>query len=155
MAAAPAELQDAGSSSGWWPVLLHLVIYCAGAVGVIVLGVGYGRLFGAVASTTARLKSGEAPASAGASPLVVRAMARAMEDRLAEYGRTAQRLQNEVQDLGIRSQLAERERQQTEAILYSLRDAVIVVDGSDRLLVANGPAAQLFGFDREGRDTSP
>ena len=31
--------------------------------------------------------------------------------------------------------------------MYSLRDAVLVVDGSDRLLMANEPAAKLFGFE--------
>jgi len=60
-----------------------------------------------------------------------------------------QRLQDELRDLQIRSQLAERQKRHTEAILYSLRDAVLVVDGSDRLLMANGPAARLFGFDPE------
>ena len=55
----------------------------------------------------------------------------------------------------IRSQLAERERQHTEAILYSLRDAVIVIDGSDRLLMANDPAARLFGFDPEDARYKP
>jgi len=56
-------------------------------------------------------------------------VAQTIEDRLAGHDREAQRLRNELKDLEIRSQLAERERQHTEAILYSLRDAVIVVDG--------------------------
>lgn len=155
MTATLTELQHTGLSIGWWPALLRLMMCCAGAVGVIFLGIGYGRLTGAVTSIAARLKSGQSPVSGGRLPSVSRAMAQAIEDRLADHDRAAQGLRNEAKDLAIRSQLAERERQHTEAILYSLRDAVIVMDGSDRLLMANAPAARLFGFDPENARYKP
>jgi len=149
MTATLAGLQDTGAPIGWRPAHLRLVIYCAGAVGVIFLGIGYGRLTGAVTSMAARLRSGQTPLSDGRVPPACRAMAEAVDDRLVSGDQASQRLRNEMKDLEIRSQLSERERQHTQAILYSLRDAVIVVDGSDRLVMANGPAARLFGFDVE------
>jgi len=131
------------------PVPLRLVVYCAGAVGVIVLGIGYGRLAAAVTSAVARLKANQSLSSDGGLPPALRAMAEAIENHFEDRDRATRQIQSELKDLEIRSQLAERERQHTEAILYSLRDAVVVVDGSDRVLMANGPAARLFGFDPE------
>ena len=122
---------------------------------MIFLGVGYGRMIGAVTSIAARLESGRSSLSGRRVPPVFRAIAEAMDGRLTDGDKAAQRLRNELKDLEIRSQLSERERQHTEAILYSLRDAVIVIDGSDRLLMANGPAAQLFGFDSEDARHGP
>ncbi|MEN6578125.1 MAG: ATP-binding protein [Phycisphaerales bacterium] len=148
MTAAVTQLQGAAPLGGG-PAALRLVIYSAGAVGVIVLGIGYGRLAGAITSTVARLKSNQSLTSDGPAPSDLHWMAQAIEDRLADRDRVVQLLQNERKDIEIRSQLAERQREHIEAILYSLRDAVIVVDGSDRLLMANGPAARLFGFDPE------
>ncbi|HNS19169.1 MAG TPA: ATP-binding protein [Sedimentisphaerales bacterium] len=140
------RLQGAGAPAGAGSAALHLAIYCAGAVGVIVLGIGYCRLAGAVTSMAAHWKADSAFPS-GHVPPAFRAMALAIEDRLADRDRAVQQLRNELKDIEIRSQLAERQLQHTEAILYSLRDAVIVMDGTDRLLMANGPAARLFGFD--------
>jgi len=148
MTAAVTQLQDAASLGGGHAGL-RLAVYGAGAVGVIVLGIGYSRLAGAVTSTVARLKSNQPLSSGGRTPSAFHAMTQAIEDRLADRDRVVQLLQNERKDIEIRSQLSERQREHTEAILYSLRDAVIVVDGSDRLLMANGPAARLFGFDLE------
>ncbi|MGE5296812.1 MAG: sensor histidine kinase [Solirubrobacterales bacterium] len=147
MTAIAMELQGTGAPFGWRPALLRLAIYCAGAVGVIFLGVGYGRMVGVVTSIAARLKSDSSCGSGPGVPPAFRGIVEAVDGRLAYGNKEVQRLRNELKDQEIRSQLSERERQHTEAILYSLRDAVIVVDGSDRLLMANGPAAQLFGFD--------
>ena len=147
--AAVTQLQGAVAPMGGWPAALRLAIYCAGAVGVIYLGIGYGRLTRSVTSMAARLRSNQSLAPDGGLPSPFRTTVQGIEDRLADRDRVVQQLQNELKDIKIRSQLSERERQHTEAILYSLRDAVLVVDGSDRLLMANGPAGRLFGFDPE------
>ncbi len=144
--AALTRLPWAVAPLGAWPASLHLAIYCAGAVGVIFLGLGFGRLAGAVTSMAAQWSANQPVPSDGVPP-ALRAMAQTIEDRLTDRDRALQQLQTELKDIEIRSQLAERQLQHTEAILYSLRDAVIVTDGSDRLLMANEPAARLFGFD--------
>ncbi len=152
--AAVATLLSAGAPLGRLLAALCLVLYCAGAVGVIFLGVGYGRLIGSVTSIAARLTA-PAVVSWRAAPRVLQPLLQALAARLADRGQEAQRLQDELRDLQIRSQLAERQKRHTEAILYSLRDAVLVVDGADRLLMANGPAARLFGFDPESARHKP
>ncbi|MHC4120016.1 MAG: sensor histidine kinase [Planctomycetota bacterium] len=62
--------------------------------------------------------------------------------RIAEYDQ-------QIKDLQIQIQLSQRRKQNTEAIIYSIRDAVIVVDEFDRLLMANEAAGRLFDFDYE------
>ncbi|MEN6337707.1 MAG: ATP-binding protein [Phycisphaerales bacterium] len=149
------QLQGGVASFGRWPALLCLGIYCAGAVDVILLGIGYGRMVGAVTSMAARLRSESSGVSDREWPPAFRGLIQALNERLTDSNKAAQRSRTELKDLEIRSQLSERQRQHTEAILYSLRDAVIVIDGSDRLLMANGPAAQLFGFDPENAQHKP
>jgi two-component system phosphate regulon sensor histidine kinase PhoR len=146
-----AEFQGSGIGVGWCSrsAVLHLVTYGVGAVGVIFLSGGYYRLAGAVTSMAARLQAGQTHTPEARGPRAAQTLARAVACRLEACDETIRRLESEGKDLHIRSQLAQREKRQTEAILYSLRDAVIVVDGSDRLLVANGPAARLFGFELE------
>ncbi len=149
--AALMELKDSATEAGWGSqaALLRLMMYGIGAVGVIILGLGYDRLTGAVTSMAARLRAGQ-PATCGAgAPRVLRALTDAVASRLAVCDDAVRQSRAELKDLQIRSQLSDREKRHAEAILYSLRDAVIVVDGSDRLLMANAPAARLFGFDAE------
>lgn len=56
-------------------------------------------------------------------------------------------LESQLRDLQIQVQLSERQKRNAEAIIYSIRDAVVVVDESDRLLMANESAGRLFNFD--------
>ncbi len=141
-----AQWQETGLGLGRWSGLapLRLALYGLGAVGVVVLGVGYGRLTGVITSTAARLPAALSAVVRTGRP---RALVEAVDAHLAHCNQTVQQLQEALGDLQVQSRLSEREKRQTEAILYSLRDAVLVVDGADRLLMANEPAAQLFGFD--------
>ncbi len=146
LSAVLAQWQETGLGTAGWPGLapLQLAIYGLGAVGVVVLGVGYGRLAGVITSIAAQLPT--AP-SGGVSADNPPALVEAVNAHLAHCDKTVQQLQEALRDLQVQSRLSEREKRQTEAILYSLHDAVLVVDGADRLLMANEPAARLFGFD--------
>jgi two-component system phosphate regulon sensor histidine kinase PhoR len=161
---------------------LRLALYCAGAMGVIVLGIGYHRCAGVVASIAAQ--AGEIPNPQSPIPgkyqgsqpqrqnglgpvrpcrslefwilhlfgmsdfaFGISDLPQVVQGRLAEKDQTIRQLRDQLQDLQVRSRLCDRQKRHVEAILYSLRDAVLVVDGADRLLMANEPAAQLFGFD--------
>jgi two-component system, OmpR family, phosphate regulon sensor histidine kinase PhoR len=53
----------------------------------------------------------------------------------------------DAKDLKLQLQLLKRQKRNTEAIIYSISDAVIVTDANDRLIMANDPAGSLFGFD--------
>ena len=141
-----AQWRGTGVPVERWPWLaaLRLAAYSAGAVGVIVLGIGYGRCAAAITSIAARLPSDTPGVVSDRRP---QALPEAIDGHLAQGERRVRQLQEELRDLQVRARLSEREKRHTEAILYSLRDAVLVVDGSDRLLMANEPAAHLFGFN--------
>jgi two-component system phosphate regulon sensor histidine kinase PhoR len=156
--AALAPGQETGIATGWRHGAgpLRFAVYCAGAVGVIILGIGYGRCAAVVTSIAARLPAARSagrealardPEAKHPAPAPWRALPEVLEAYLANTDETVRQLRADLQDMQVRSQLAERQTRQTEAILYSLHDAVLVVDGSDRLLMANEPAAKLFGFE--------
>jgi two-component system phosphate regulon sensor histidine kinase PhoR len=125
---------------------LRLTAYCVGAMGVIVLGIGYGRCAGVVTSIATRFPASSAGDRAH-RPGALDTLTDVIEARLAQSDTVVWQLRAELQDLQVRARLCDRQKRHVEAILYSLRDAVLVVDGSDRLLIANEPAAQLFGFE--------
>jgi PAS domain-containing protein len=143
-ALAPGSVTSPGPGRWSWPAGLRLATYCAGAVGVVVLGVAYHRHTGVITSIAARLAAAPRPGVPNRGP---HGLLEAVEAHLAEDDKTVRHLQEELRDLLVRAQLAERQKRHTEAILDSLRDAVLVVDGADRLLMANDAAARLFGFD--------
>jgi len=67
----------------------------------------------------------------------------------------ASQCNKETKDLRLQVQLLKRQKRNTEAIIYSISDAVIVADASDRLLMANEPAGVLFGFDLKQATLQP
>ncbi|MHC4293862.1 MAG: PAS domain-containing sensor histidine kinase [Planctomycetota bacterium] len=57
------------------------------------------------------------------------------------------RLASQLKDIDVKVQLAQKQKRNTEAIIYSLHDAVVVMDEFDRLMMANEAAGKLLGFD--------
>jgi len=55
--------------------------------------------------------------------------------------------EKQIKDLQLQLQLAHNRGKNIEASIYSIRDAVIVTDEYDRLLMANEAAGRLFNFD--------
>ncbi len=147
--AALTELFHSGIGAGWRSlvVALRVVLYCIGAVGVIFIGLACVRL-DRVVTSIARQFSPEPTVDGGVSEaLGPAALGRAIDAHLQGRDDRIRRLEAELKDLRIQSQLSQRRERHTEAIIYSLRDAVVVADESGRLLMANEPAAQLFGFE--------
>jgi len=56
-------------------------------------------------------------------------------------------LQKQAKDLQLNIRLLQKQKIKTESIIYSVRDAVIVIDEYDKLLIANESAGKLFDFD--------
>lgn len=149
--AALADLQDFNiAAGGRSPVPgLRLALYAVGAVGVVVLGVVHFRLARVVMSIARQLAvQGSAPSHevklAGTDELSV-----AVNGYISGRELLIRLLGEELDDLRIRARLSERQKRHTQAIIYSLRDAVVVVDDENRLSTANEPAAQLLGFDAD------
>ena len=65
------------------------------------------------------------------------------------------RLTEQLRDLQLQIQLSERQKRNTEAIIYSIHDAVVVLDESDRVLMANEAAGKLLNFDFKSAQHKP
>ena len=64
----------------------------------------------------------------------------ASERFMDETNEKVKTLQNENSDIGLQLQLTQRRKSSVEAILDSIRDAVIVTDDRDRIILANAAA---------------
>lgn len=71
---------------------------------------------------------------------------RAIEELMTEHNRKTKYYEKMFSEQAIEIGLLEKQKYNTEAIIYSIRDAVIVIDSSDRLTVANEAACKLFDF---------
>jgi len=56
-------------------------------------------------------------------------------------------LQNENRDISLQLQLIHRRKNSVEAILNGIRDAVIVTDDRDKVILTNAAAEELFEFE--------
>ncbi|MFB0525152.1 MAG: ATP-binding protein [Phycisphaerae bacterium] len=159
-----------GIGAGWqnWYGALCMTAYCVGAVGVIWLGWFWLKLARAITSIASRLKEeltaeNEIKIKSSASyvnfavrePAIIKQLNEAIGEWLAQYTNRITELREQLQDLQIQIQLSQRQKANTEAIIYSLRDAVIVVDEFDRLLMANEAAGNLFHFDFKSSQHKP
>jgi two-component system phosphate regulon sensor histidine kinase PhoR len=63
-----------------------------------------------------------------------------------ELNAALQAAQTRLGDMTLTVQLLQQRKSSTEAILNSIRDAVLVTDDRDRIILANNAAETLFGF---------
>jgi two-component system phosphate regulon sensor histidine kinase PhoR len=76
----------------------------------------------------------------------------ALAEFAADCTEKIQQLEKQNSDLHLQQQLIKRQKQNTEAIIYSIRDAVFVTDASHRILLANNAAQNLFRFKLNPED---
>ena len=132
------------------------------AMGVVVLGWHWFRLARAIASI-AQLFEGTRGGNDGGcrglwrllSVKEINRLRNQAGEYLAGYGEHSAEDKKQIQDLRIQVQLSQRREKNTEAIIYSIRDAVIVSDEYDKLLMANEAAGQLFNFDFRNSQRRP
>lgn len=118
-----------------------------GAAGLIWLGRRWLKLAAAITSAASSFKMGKYEHIVPAKYRELESLISAAIEDLSNSANSIVKLEKQVRDLQIQMQLAQRQKQNTEAIIYSIRDAVIVIDEFDKLLMANAAAGQLFGFD--------
>ena len=147
---------ETGSRTGGYLQQIPVVPACsiALAVGVILLGWHWLRLARVITSIATIIADDETDDScprknSSALPTVAKAdeLHRAIAERFVEQKTRIGEYAQQVRELQLQIQLSQKRTQNTEAIIYSLRDAVIVVDEFDKLLMANEAAGQLFDFD--------
>lgn len=124
------------------------------AVGVILLGWHWLRLAGTITSIAELIEDGPADDTGSVGKFVAALrmtkadeLRKAVRERLRDSAAYTDEYEANIKDLQLQVQLSRKREQNTEAIIYSIRDAVIVVDELDRLLMANEAAGQLFNFD--------
>ena len=138
----PAEPAFAG---GWVPILR--VWHFVGAVGVIWLGWYWLRLVWEITSIAKLLKTETLSNVKPGGNILTKKLSEAINEQLGNYSNCKLALEKQIKDLQILLQVAQRRKRNTEAIIYSIRDGVIVIDEFDRLLMANEAAGKLFDFD--------
>lgn len=124
------------------------------AMGVVVLG-WYGfRLARAIASIAQLFEDNRSGNDGGCRGFLrllsvneINRLRKQAGEHFADCGRHSAEDKKQIQDLRIQVQLSQRREKNTEAIIYSIRDAVIVSDEYDKLLMANEAAGQLLNFD--------
>ncbi|MCH8119781.1 MAG: PAS domain-containing protein [Planctomycetes bacterium] len=160
--------EDSGTQEGWryagYVQRIPLVSVCCvvGAVGVICLGWYQLRLAGAVTSIATLLQDDKAGAIGDRkrffAPLrmtKIDELYQAISKHFAGCTARIAKYEKQIKDLQVQIQLSQRRGKNTEAIIYSIRDAVIVIDESDRLLMANEMAGRLFNFDFNNSQHKP
>ncbi len=145
-----AEWRDSGTEEGRHyagyeqriPVVS--VCYILGAVGVICFGWYQLKLAGAVTSIATLLKDDKSGGIHDGKrffrPLRLKQvdeLYRALSKHFAGCTTRITEYEKRIKDLQVQIQLSQRRGKNTEAIIYSIRDAVIVIDESDKLLMSN------------------
>ncbi len=124
----------------------------------IVAGVSFvvlGPVGVAIDRSIANLQRSMEEASDDRSPVLspgmklMRPLSRAFTATVDAFRQREAALRNQLNDLEIRHRVSEAERRQVEAVLHALRDAVIVTDAFNEIVMANQAAADILGFDRK------
>jgi len=148
---------NSGIGVGWRNLIvaLRLIACCVGAVGVTFLGLAYRQVVGVVMSIARQLLPKSLEPTANTSLQDIQTAVQNIHADIEKREAVIAQLETELQDLRLQARLSDRRKRHTEAIIYSLRDAVLVIDESDRLLMANDVAAQLFQFNAEEAALKP
>ena len=166
--ATPAVGQQSGAEEGWrhadnvQRIYVVPACYALVAVGVILLGWSWLRLAHAVTSIAMLIKDNEGNAIykdkgffAYLRKTKVDELCRAINELFDDSTARIAECDKQIKDFQIRIQLSHKREKNAEAIIYSIRDAVIVVDEYDRLLMANEAAGRLFKFDYSSSQHRP
>jgi len=137
---------------GWF--IIEAVCCLAGAMVVTWLGWCINHLLESVTSIVRQLNKNGGVKKIDAVNEAAE-LADAITKKIENYQHNEFVLEEHIKQLQIQLQLACRQKQNTDAIIYSIRDAVIVADGFDRVLMANEAAGKLFGFDYKSGQLRP
>jgi two-component system phosphate regulon sensor histidine kinase PhoR len=133
-----------------WPVC-----YFVAAVGVILLGWYWLRLTSRITSIVRELGADKTSRIKSGSSKIVNELSEAINNRFDDNSDYIGELEKQIKDLQIQIRLSQGQKRNTEAIIYSIRHAVIVIDEFDRLLMANEAAGKLFNFDYKSSQHKP
>ena len=132
------------SIRGLYPAVISGACLTAG-IGLIVVGIVFWNLLCGLDSVIRDLQpSGRNPKTN--VPSILRPLEQCLREYQEVCGQSAQRTESEKQDLALQLQLLQRRKTSVEAILHSIRDAVLVTDVQDQIVLANPAAETLLAF---------
>jgi two-component system phosphate regulon sensor histidine kinase PhoR len=133
-----------------WPVC-----YFVTAVGVILFGWYWLRLTGRITSIIRELKADKTSCIKSDGTKILNELSEAINDRFDDNKGYIAELEKQIKGWQIQIRLSQGQKRNAEAIVYSIRDAVIVIDEFDKLLMANDAAGKLFNFDCKSSQHKP
>lgn len=128
-------------------VFVSPMCYFVTAVGVILLGWYWVRLVRGITSITRHLREKRTSRIKPSNDKIINELNEVINKHFGGNNSYIEELENQAKDLQLKIQLLRRQKRNTDEIIYSIRDAVIVVDEFDKLLMANDAAGKLFNFD--------
>ncbi len=130
--------------------LNYLVLGLVAALTVLLLMVFWRTVHGAVKSIAGQLdtmaRTGEIGLVMADGTRELSQITRPLNEFLTTVKGQLEDVQAENRELQIQSRIAAAEKHHTEAIIFSISDAVIVTNRFDELLLANEAAERLLGF---------
>jgi len=145
---------EAGLRSGGY-VFAWPVCYFVAAVSVILLGWHWLRLVRGITSIAQQLREKQLSHIKPSNNKIVIKLSEAINKRFGGNRSYIEEIEKQIKDLQLKIQLLRRQKRNTDAIIYSIRDAVIVIDEFDKLLMANDAAGKLFDFDYKSSQHKP
>jgi len=121
-------------------------VFCiVGAAAIVCLGRRWLRLSGEIESIVRRLKTDKASRIKPTKSAIINELIEIINEQFDSYATIAE-LEKQIEAMGIQIRLSQGQKTNTESIIYSIRDAVIVVDEFDKLSMANEASEKFFGF---------
>jgi len=145
-----AGLFCSGFGVGWFlhrGFVIPVICQVAAAVGVIGLLLYVFMLCRSLTSIARLLAPGRAWRYCGGDNGFIGGLSRAIERRINQAREQSRLLEKQIGNLQIQLRLLRHQKTNTEAIIHSIRDVVIVADEFGKLLMANEAALNLFGLD--------
>lgn len=134
--------------------LVSAIVFILGVLVLIPAGIMLDRtLRGTVQDLKQALEKDVAP-SAIASRWW-KGVANSLHEAVAVATERRREMQSRIRDLELLQRATDAERAQLQGVLDELRDAVIVTDAFDEVLIANRAAAEALGFTRESARRKP
>ena len=127
-----------------------LVLALVAALCVLMLLIFWRGMHGAVRSIASQLdtmaRTGDVGLVMADGPHELTQVTRPLNDFLTAVRAQIEGLRSENRELQIQSRIAAAEKHHTEAIIFSISDAVIVTNRFDELILGNEAAEDLLGF---------
>ena len=129
------------------PLTLVLVIAATAFAAFVFLAFSFYRVKSALVSVVNAFRNMRSPSDGTQNKTDLANILEEIKKGCNKSLEKADSLEAENRDIRLQLQLLSKEKRNIEAIIYSIRDAVIVIDDFDRLVMANNTAEELFNFN--------